>query len=128
MSKFVIKFDFQNLLTRTTEINGNLQNLTNTLDQTSLQLNIAQNEFQSLRNTQFIESRVYEDDESLPQPDVENKTKVEEKNDHTEDIRLAALKGLEVLDEYFDKVEVSVSDSEDDDIDLPKYFSLSNQF
>ncbi|KAJ3650580.1 hypothetical protein Zmor_016670 [Zophobas morio] len=110
-----------NLLTRTTEINGNLQNLTNTLDQTSLQLNIAQNEFQSLRNTQFIESRVYEDDESLPQPDVENKTKVEEKNDHTEDIRLAALKGLEVLDEYFDKVEVSVSDSEDDDIDLPNY-------
>ncbi|RZB39905.1 WASH complex subunit FAM21A, partial [Asbolus verrucosus] len=110
-----------NLLSKTTEINNNLHNLTNNLEETSLQLNIAQNEFQSLRNSQFIESRVYEDDETLPQ--VENVEKVEEKTEinHTEDIRLAALKGLKVLDHYFDKIEVSVSDSEDDDIDLPNY-------
>ncbi|XP_064214382.1 WASH complex subunit 2 isoform X2 [Tribolium castaneum] len=108
-----------NLLTRTTEINNNLQNLTSSLSETSLQLNIAQNEFQSLRNSQFIESRVYEDDETLEEP-VE--AKAEEKEvDKTEEIRLAALKGLEVLETYFEKVEVSVSDSEDDDIDLPNF-------
>jgi hypothetical protein len=112
-----------NLLTRTTEINNNLQNLTDSLNETHLELNIAQNKFQSLRNTQFIESRVYEDDETLPQSENESKTKPQEEvePDRTEDIRLAALKGLEVLDQYFDKVEVSVSDSEDEDIDLPNY-------
>lgn len=109
------------MLTRTTEINNNLQNLTDSLNETHLELNIAQNKFQSLRNTQFIESRVYEDDETL-QSENESKTKPQEEvePDRTENIRLAALKGLEVLDQYFDKVEVSVSDSEDEDIDLPK--------
>jgi WASH complex subunit FAM21 len=109
------------LLTRTTEINNNLQNLTDSLNETHLELNIAQNKFQSLRNTQFIESRVYEDDETL-QSENESKAKPQEEvePDRTENIRLAALKGLEVLDQYFDKVEVSVSDSEDEDIDLPK--------
>lgn len=51
-----------------------MQSLSNTLDKTSLGLNIAQNEFQSLRNSQFIESRVYEDDETLPE--VDDQTKV----------------------------------------------------
>lgn len=98
-----------------------MQNLTDSLNETHLELNIAQNKFQSLRNTQFIESRVYEDDETL-QSENESKTKPQEEvePDRTENIRLAALKGLEVLDQYFDKVEVSVSDSEDEDIDLPK--------
>ncbi|XP_044260910.1 WASH complex subunit 2 isoform X2 [Tribolium madens] len=109
-----------NLLTRTTEINNNLQNLTSTLSETSLQLDIAQNEFQSLRNSQFIESRVYEDDETL-EATGEAKAEEEKEVDKTEEVRLAALKGLEVLEKYFDRVEVSVSDSEDDDIDLPNY-------
>lgn len=95
--------------------------MTNNLSQTSLELDIAQNEFQSLRNSQFIESRVYEDDETLQAVVDENKTEAEEKNeDKTEEIRLAALKGLEVIDKYFEKLEVSVSDSEDEDINLPK--------
>lgn len=128
---------FQNLVTKSTEINDGLQNLTNSLDQTSLRLNIAQNEFQSLRNSQFIESRVYEDDETLPHREVDDKAKVksfykfnhlvliqvlqkeEVDVDRTEDLKCAALKGLEVLEKYYDKVEVSISDSEDEDIDLP---------
>lgn len=53
------------MIKKTSEINTNLTNLNNNLDETSLKLNIARNEFQSLRNTQFIESRVYDDDETL---------------------------------------------------------------
>lgn len=39
--------------------------------------------------------------------------------DRTADLKFAALKGLEVLDIYFDKVEVSISDSEEDETNLP---------
>lgn len=45
------------------ETNSNLNNLLNNLESTSLKLDIARNKFLSLQNTQFIESRVYEDDE-----------------------------------------------------------------
>lgn len=42
-----------------------MENLLHSLDEVNLRLDLSQNEFQSLRNTQFIESRVYEDDETL---------------------------------------------------------------
>lgn len=37
----------------------------NNVDEAGLKLELAQNEFQNLKNTQFIESRVYDDDETL---------------------------------------------------------------
>lgn len=42
-----------------------VDSLLNNLESVSLKLELTRNEFQSLRNTQFIENRVYEDDETL---------------------------------------------------------------
>lgn len=56
---------FQKLFARTVGISDNVDNLLHGLDEVSLKLSLSQNEFQGLRNTQFIESRVYEDDETL---------------------------------------------------------------
>lgn len=56
---------FQNLFSRSVSISDNVDNLLHGLDEVNLKLSLSQNEFQSLRNTQFIESRVYEEDETL---------------------------------------------------------------
>lgn len=92
------------------------------LNKASLRLDIAKNEFLGLQNRQFVESRVYEDDETAT-AEEQNETvekKGENEDELTNDIREAILSGLDVIDEYYDKVEVSVSDSEDD-TETPKY-------
>lgn len=53
----------QNLLTKAEETNTNLNALLDNLNQVEINLDIVNNEFMGLHNTQFIESRVYEDDE-----------------------------------------------------------------
>lgn len=45
--------------------------LLNNVDEAGLKLDLAQNEFQNLKNTQFIESRVYDDDETLDSKEEE---------------------------------------------------------
>lgn len=47
------------------EVNTNLNGLLNGLNKASLSLDVVKNEFGSLHNTQFIENRVYEDDETI---------------------------------------------------------------
>lgn len=49
------------------------------LDETSLKLDITKNEFLSLHNRQFVESRVYEEDESVEVATEETKEKVRSK-------------------------------------------------
>ncbi|XP_018321650.1 WASH complex subunit 2 isoform X2 [Agrilus planipennis] len=99
-----------------------LSSLLDELNNTHVKFNVIQNRFQSLHNTQFIESRVYEDDETLqPQEgvkkdDSQNLTE----NDKLKTMKNVILKGVEVIDKYFDKVEVPGSDSEDE-IDFPRF-------
>lgn len=38
-----------------------------------------------------------------------------------DDLREAVALGLEILDEYYDKVDVTVSDSEGEEEDIPRY-------
>lgn len=77
-------------------------------------MDLAQNEFSSLRNCQFIESRVYEDDETLEteQPQEQNESVSEDRDKKITEIIST---GLEIMDKYYDKVTVPVSDSEDDE-------------
>lgn len=69
-----------------------------------------------LRNTQFIESRVYEDDETMPikpEPEKEEVPKQTEA-DRLEEMKTAIFNGLEIIDKYYEKVEIPESDSEED--------------
>lgn len=52
------------MLNKATIVDNNVNTLLNDLSKASLSLDIARNKFLSLSNTQFIESRVYEDDET----------------------------------------------------------------
>ncbi|XP_018568410.1 WASH complex subunit 2 [Anoplophora glabripennis] len=108
----------ENLFSKTLLISNNVNNLLHSLDEVNLKLNLSQNEFQSLRNTQFIESRVYEDDETL---DFKEEAQPEQKAPSDEEkeklMRESVLEGLRVVDKYFERVEVSISDSEDEESD-----------
>lgn len=95
------------------------------LNKASLRLDITKNEFLGLQNRQFVESRVYEDDETAAIEGAnETVIKTNENEDEiTNDIRKFIVMGLDVFDKYYDQVEVSVSDSEDD-TEMPKYVLL----
>lgn len=95
-----------------------MNNLLNNLEETSLRLDIAKNKFLSLQNTQFIESRVYEDDETEEQEKKDNV--IDRKDEISVDIlKSAVLKGIDIMNNYYEKVEVPASDSEDDN-ETPK--------
>lgn len=58
-------------MSKTGEISDKIDTLLNNVDEAGLKLDLAQNEFQNLKNTQFIESRVYDDDETLDSKEEE---------------------------------------------------------
>ncbi|XP_030757396.1 WASH complex subunit 2 [Sitophilus oryzae] len=102
------------LIKETVTTSTNVDKLLRDLDVVHFKLDLTRNEFHSLRNTQFIENRVYEDDETLESEDIriENTESSEEKDNI---IKNSILKGLNTINNCFDRVEVAVSDSEDDE-------------
>lgn len=68
------KLLFQKLLSKTGEISDKIDTLLDNIDEAGLKLDLAQNDFQNLKNTQFIESRVYDDDETLDSKEEEKVT------------------------------------------------------
>ncbi|KAJ8963320.1 hypothetical protein NQ318_018789 [Aromia moschata] len=110
-----IKSYANNLLTKTLSLSNNVDDLLNNLDEVSLKLEITQNEFQSLRNSQFIESRVYEDDETINgKDDIKEEEKKLTEEQKQGRIRETTLEGLNVMEKYFNRIEVSISDSEEE--------------
>ncbi|XP_044763788.1 WASH complex subunit 2 [Coccinella septempunctata] len=111
------------ILKKAEDVNEKIEKLNENLSKIHLQVDLSRNEFSSLRNTQFVECRVYDDDETLfleKSKDEEKKNNVPEE-ETVEDFREAVALGLEILDEYYDKVKVTVSDSEGEDEDEPSY-------
>ncbi|KAJ8978797.1 hypothetical protein NQ317_015522 [Molorchus minor] len=109
-----IKSYADNLLSKTLTISDSVDGLLNELDEVGLRLDITHNEFQSLRNTQFIESRVYEDDETLDVQETKEKEREYSEEEKQRVIREAVQEGLDIMDRYFEKYEVSISDSEEE--------------
>ncbi|XP_022901031.2 WASH complex subunit 2 [Onthophagus taurus] len=109
----------------TQKIDENLKKLSKNLDETSINLHLSRNEFSSLSNTQFIESRVYEEDETILDEN-QNKPLIEDKNveqtNNNEDLKVAAKKGLEIISKYYDRINVPIeSDSDEDDDEIPGF-------
>ncbi|GAU94417.1 hypothetical protein RvY_06195 [Ramazzottius varieornatus] len=105
---------------RTEATSKNIHGIADQLNQNRVRLHSAINSFNSLSNTQFVESRVREDD-----PHVVKKGKADE-NDSIKPTETAEQKKMRELKEaitmtqavmrdYFNVVEVNIEDSDDDD-------------
>ncbi|XP_014218671.1 WASH complex subunit 2 [Copidosoma floridanum] len=109
----------ENLVKRANETYGTINSLTDQLNQTSLLVDNITNTSMALSNSQFIESRVQEDNTEIEQPPEDDKTKEieEELNDADmlERVCESIREGLKIMNEKFERVEVIASDSEDDD-------------
>ncbi|KAL1501608.1 hypothetical protein ABEB36_006905 [Hypothenemus hampei] len=103
----------QTFLSETEALNIKVNNMLNQLEHVSLKLELKKNEFHSLRDTQFIENRVYEDDETL-EPHQEEKVHGPTVEEKEEILKKAVITGLEVMRKYYDQIEVAVSDSEEE--------------
>ncbi|KAF2882466.1 hypothetical protein ILUMI_23691 [Ignelater luminosus] len=113
----------ENLLSKAQDTNDNLNKLLEDLNSVSLNLDIVKNDFRSLHNFQFVESRVYEEDETLASENVQANLKDDKPNNEEKqisDMKEAVLRGIEVVDKFFDKVEIPASDSEDE-TDFPSF-------
>ncbi|XP_045466893.1 WASH complex subunit 2 isoform X2 [Harmonia axyridis] len=109
-----------NLLEKAENVNERIQNLSENLNRVHLQVDLARNELSSLRNTQFVECRVYEDDETLQlEQQINEEVNNVPEEETIEDFREVVALGLEILDNFYDKVDITVSDSEGEDEDGP---------
>ncbi|XP_065170517.1 WASH complex subunit 2A [Atheta coriaria] len=111
----------ENLFKQADETNNNLENLLQDLSSTEIQLDLVKNQFLGLQNTQFIESRVYEDDETVTQPIVTPTEVKLDENKKKELLKTAVIDGLKVIDKYYDKISIPESDSEGDETDCSNY-------
>ncbi|XP_051170358.1 WASH complex subunit 2 isoform X2 [Leptopilina boulardi] len=109
----------ENLTTKANETTEALDSLTNRLNETAIFVDNLTNTSLALANTQFIESRVQEDDDV----EIDKSTDQIEKNTNDQELNPADIiaivnesikEGLRIIDEKYDKVDVVASDSEDE--------------
>ncbi|XP_043463506.1 WASH complex subunit 2 isoform X2 [Leptopilina heterotoma] len=108
----------ENLTTKANETTEALDSLTNRLNETAIFVDNLTNTSLALANTQFIESRVQEDDVEIDKvtEQVEKNTTERELNpaDIIAIVNESIKEGLRIIDEKYDKVDVVASDSEDE--------------
>lgn len=104
---------------KTRETDDRLNRMLRQLDETELKLDITKNEFLSLHNRQFVESRVYEEDETVEAEEKEKEPieKPQTEEEATKDMKEAVLVGLKMIEKYYYKSEVPVNNSDNDSDD-----------
>lgn len=98
----------------------NLHKMQLDLDRAQVALGNTTNRLMSLQHSQFVENRVYDDEETLA-----NSTSAVDKNQSTVEkpnlvdaLQYALNSGVKMMDKYYEKVTFELSDdSEDDEID-----------
>ncbi|XP_066991441.2 WASH complex subunit 2 [Anabrus simplex] len=110
----------QNLLQRTHSTEVSLNKLIEELKTTSTEISNVTNSFLALANTQFVENRVYDDDENEnSSEDKKEEEKIRPKAQQEAEvvarIKEALVKGMALLDSHFDVVDVPASDSEEEE-------------
>lgn len=114
------------MIQKANETQNAIETMTTQLNQTAIIVDNITNTSLALANSQFIESRVQEDNVEIEQPIDEIK---QEKIVHelsAEDLLTSVCEsikqGLQIMDEKYEKVDIVASDSEDeDDNTLPRY-------
>ncbi|OXU28146.1 hypothetical protein TSAR_006961 [Trichomalopsis sarcophagae] len=109
----------ENLTKKANTTQEAIDSMTSQLNQTAILVDNITNTSLALANTQFIESRVQEDNTEIEQPE-ESITKNEDEHEFSATDLLVSVcesirQGLSIMDEKYEKVEVVASDSEDED-------------
>ncbi|XP_037300431.1 WASH complex subunit 2 [Manduca sexta] len=110
----ILQNTHKKIISKCEEVNSKLEQMTAALDETSISLQNVNNRFLALSNSQFIESRVYEDDADISTdsaPAVETPQKP-----HNQESDLEAIKNsLRVLQDHHESVTIlKDSDTETD--------------
>ncbi|XP_054885666.1 WASH complex subunit 2C isoform X2 [Poeciliopsis prolifica] len=124
---FLFLQDFsQRMLSKTHEIEKQLDSLIRDTKATDSRLHSVFNDFLMLSNTQFIENRVYDEEveETMPKADASEKQPEQEKTREQKEAELipkmqeAVSYGLKVLESAFEHLDIKAgnSDSEDEEI------------
>lgn len=111
----------------------NLHKMQLDLDKAQVALGNTTNRLMSLQHSQFVENRVYDDDETFASaaniPDISQSTA--EKPNLVDALQYALSSGVKMMDKYYEKVTFELSDdSEDDEVDeagqsSKRYFSIA---
>ncbi|XP_059061104.1 WASH complex subunit 2 [Achroia grisella] len=109
----------ESLVSRCQETNRALDEMASSLDEATIDLQNVNNKFMALSNSQFIESRVYDDDIDVTEP-TEQPKEPQKPEDPT--VELEKIKeGLKVLEDMHEPLHIlhdtdSESDTEDEDV------------
>lgn len=90
------------------------------LDRAQVALGNTTNRLMSLQNSQFVENRVYDDEETLTSStsNVDKIQSTAEKPSLVDALQYALNSGVKMMDKYYEKVSFVLSDdSEDDEVD-----------
>lgn len=89
------------------------------LDRAQVALGNTTNRLMSLQHTQFVENRVYDDDETLANSSnvPESSQPMAEKPNLIDALQYALNSGVKMMDKYYEKVTFELSDDSDDEVD-----------
>ncbi|XP_014781210.1 WASH complex subunit 2 isoform X1 [Octopus bimaculoides] len=112
----------QTILSKTHEIENQVNKLVNETKSTGVKVNNVFNDFIMLANSQFVENRVYDDDVSGKETTNNNNKEPEMSKEEREvmmvqKIAQAVNSGLNVIDESFEKLDTNAGNSESEDDD-----------
>ncbi|KAK7901355.1 hypothetical protein WMY93_018124 [Mugilogobius chulae] len=125
---FLFLQDFsQRMLSKTHEIEKQLDSLIRDTKATDSCLHSVFNDFLMLSNTQFIENRVYDEEveESVPKADAPEKQPEQEKTREQKEAELipkmqeAVTYGLKVLESAFEHLDIKAGNSDSEDEEVP---------
>ncbi|XP_011869765.1 PREDICTED: WASH complex subunit FAM21 isoform X2 [Vollenhovia emeryi] len=118
----------ENLVSKANKTQAALDTLTTQLKETEILVDNVTNTSLALANTQFIESRVQEDDIEIKESSGEKQENAKTQHSAPEDL-LASIsesvkQGLNIMDEKYKVMDVACSDSEEEDEDGAVVFSV----
>ncbi|KAK5617509.1 hypothetical protein CRENBAI_005090 [Crenichthys baileyi] len=125
---FLFLQDFsQRMLSKTHEIEKQLDSLIRDTKATDSHLHSVFNDFLMLSNTQFIENRVYDEEveETIPKPDAPEKQPEQERTREQKEAELipkmqeAVSYGLKVLESAFEHLDIKAGNSDSEDEEIP---------
>lgn len=111
----------QKIEERGSETSRSLRRMQLDLDRAHVALGNTTNRLMSLQHSQFVENRVYEDDEMLANTSSDTNrsySSVEKAPSLTDALKYALNNGVDIMDKYYEKITLDLSDdSEDDEVD-----------
>ncbi|XP_056326514.1 WASH complex subunit 2A isoform X2 [Danio aesculapii] len=126
---FLFLRDFsQRMLSKTHEIEKQLDGLIRDTKATDSQLHTVFNDFLMLSNTQFIENRVYDEEVEDPSPKSETterqpeqeKTREQKEAELIPKVQEAVNYGLKVLESAFEQLDIKAGNSDSEDEEVPE--------